>query len=58
MKRKAHDMLERRRFELELKQIIEELKEDPLRKFNIAFALMGEHAWAPYNLYDKTPGER
>jgi signal transduction histidine kinase len=31
----------KRQWELELRQIIEELKEDPLRKFNMAFALMG-----------------
>jgi len=34
-------MQEKRKFELELRQITDELKEDPLHKFNVAFALMG-----------------
>jgi len=34
-------MWDRKQFELELKQLMEELKEDPMRKFNMAFALMG-----------------
>ena len=33
-------MEERKQHNLELKQICEELEEDPLRKFNTAFALM------------------
>ena len=33
-------MKQRKQFNLELRQITEELKEDPLHKFNIAFALM------------------
>jgi signal transduction histidine kinase len=41
MKRKIRLIRRDRQFELELKQIIEELKEDPVRKFNTAFALMG-----------------